>query len=214
MLLDSEATLAAGLAALRRLDPAIDRLARDGIEPPLRKRPGGFAGLVSIILAQQVSTASAAAIGARLALALGETTPAAFAARSDEELLRAGLSRPKLRTLRALSRAALEGALPLDSLVTLPAEKAHALLTAQHGIGPWTADIYLLFCLGHPDIFPAGDLALREAARALLDRPDRPGATELAAIAEGRWRPWRGVAALVLWAYYRRLKSREGAAPS
>ena len=92
----------------------------------------------------------------------------------------------------------------------MPADEAHALLTALKGIGPWTADIYLLFCLGHPDAFPAGDLALQEAARIAFGLEARPGAKELIALAE-RWRPWRGVAAKVLWAYYRLAKAREGA---
>lgn len=212
--LDSDAALASGLAELRRLDPAIDRLVRSGIEPPLRRREPGFSGLVSLIVAQQVSTASAAAIGGRLAAVLGTVSPQAVAGMPDEALLGAGLSRPKLKTLRAVSRAAIDGTLPLDGLTALPAEEAHAALTAVHGIGPWTADIYLMFCLGHPDTFPAGDLALQEAARALLDLPHRPTGAALATIAADRWRPWRSVAALTLWAYYRRLTSRSGTPPA
>ena len=82
-------------------------------------------------------------------------------------------------------------------------------MTGVKGIGPWTADIYLLFCLCHPDAFAAGDLALQEAARVALDLPERPKASALLALAEA-WRPWRGVAAGLLWAHYRRLKSRDG----
>ena len=100
--------------------------------------------------------------------------------------------------------------LPLERLGELGADEAHALLTTVKGIGPWTADIYLLFCLGHADAFPAGDLAVQEAARLALALPARPPEKELLALAE-RWRPWRGVAAKVLWAYYRLAKSREGA---
>jgi DNA-3-methyladenine glycosylase II len=211
-LLDSESALAEGLAELRRIDPAVDRLVGAGAHPPLRKRAGGFSGLVSIVVGQQVSTASAAAILARLDAAFPGITAEAIAAASDADLLGVGLSRPKLRTLRAISSAIHDGTLHLDRLADMPAEAAHATLTAVSGIGPWTADIYLLFCLGHPDIFPAGDLALQEAARALLGLAERPNAKELASIAE-RWRPWRGVAAGVLWAHYRQLKGREGAAP-
>lgn len=208
-LLDSEAALAFGIEELRRIDPAMSRLLDEGASPPLRKRPPGFPGLVAIVVAQQVSTASAAAILARLTNALPEMSAEAVAASEDEVLLRAGLSRNKLRTVRAISAAIISGELRLDRLGDLPGEDAHAALTLVSGIGPWTADVYLLFCLGHPDIFPAGDLALQEAARLLLALGSRPNAREMAAIAE-RWRPWRGVAAGVLWAHYRQMKSKEG----
>lgn len=209
-LLDSEEALAEGLAALCAADPALAGIVARGARPPLRKREAGLAGLVGIVVGQQVSTASAAAIGARLHAALPSMTAETVAAAPDGDLLGAGLSRPKLRTLRAVARAILEGELPLERLAALPAEEAHRTLTAVHGIGPWTADIYLLFCLGHPDIFPSGDLALQEAARLLLGLERRPDGRATARIAE-RWRPWRGVAAGVLWAYYRQVKSREGA---
>ncbi|WP_246736341.1 DNA-3-methyladenine glycosylase family protein [Enterovirga aerilata] len=201
--------MATGLAELCRLDPDLARLVAAGMRPPLRRREPGLAGLLSIVVGQQVSTASARAILARLAAAFPDLSAARIAAASDAELLGAGLSRPKLRTLRAISASILAGRLDLSSLAGMPAAEAHAALTAVPGIGPWTADIYLLFCLGHPDVFPAGDLALQEAVRALLGLPARPNAKALAAIAE-RWRPWRGVAAGLLWAHYRRIKSREG----
>lgn len=211
LFLDSDEALAHGLAALRRIDPGIGAAIDEGAIPALRKRPAGFEGLAAIVVGQQVSTASAAAILGRLRAALPTLSADAVAAAPDETLLGAGLSRAKLRTLRAIAEAVQAGELPLDRLADMPGAEAHARLTATHGIGPWTADIYLLFCLGHPDVFPAGDLALQEAVRALLDLPVRPDARATAAIAE-RWRPWRGVAATVLWAHYRRLRSREGAA--
>ncbi len=209
VLLDSEEALAAGLAELCRIDPAMAELVEDGVRPPLRRREPGLAGLLAIVVGQQVSTASAAAILARLNAAFPDITAEAIAAASDAELLGVGLSRPKLRTLRAISAAIVGRTLDLQALAGMPAEAAHGTLTAISGIGPWTADLYLLFCLGHPDIFPAGDLALQEAARALLGLEARPGAMALATIAE-RWRPWRGVAAGLLWAYYRHLKRRDG----
>ena len=212
MLLDSEEALTTGLLELCRTDPAVARLVDKGLRPPLRKRGPGLGGLVAIVVGQQVSTASAAAILARLNAAFPGITAEAIASASDADLLGAGLSRPKLKTLRAVASAIIDGTLRLHALADMPAEEAHATLTAISGIGPWTADIYLLFCLGHPDIFPAGDLALQESARALLGLAERPSARELAGIAE-RWRPWRGVAAGVLWAHYRQLKGREGAAP-
>ena len=210
VLLDSTAVLAEGVAALRRLDPVMDRIVAGGAEPPLRKREPGLAGLVSIIVSQQLSTSSAAAIWKRLQAALPALSAHDLATATDETLRGAGLSAPKIRTLRAIGEALEAGTLPLDRLHELGADEAHTLMTAVRGIGPWTADIYLLFCLGHPDAFPAGDLALQEAARVAYGLKARPSVKEFIALAEG-WRPWRGVAAKVLWAYYRLAKAREGA---
>jgi len=123
---------------------------------------------------------------------------------------RAGLSAPKIRTLKAIAKAIDRGELDLPALVKKPADEAHAVLTAVHGIGPWTADIYLLFCLGHADTWPAGDLALQEATRLLLALKTRPTSKEMGPLAE-LWRPWRGAAACMLWTYYRTAKQRDGA---
>src|SRR6516165_10731599 len=125
-------------------------------------------------------------------------------------LARAGLSAPKIRTLKAIAKAIDRGELDLPALVKKPADEAHAVLTAVHGIGPWTADIYLLFCLGHADTWPAGDLALQEATRLLLALKTRPTSKEMGPLAES-WRPWRGAAACMLWTYYRTAKQRDGA---
>jgi DNA-3-methyladenine glycosylase II len=209
-LLDSDRVLNEGVRALKRKDPVMKRIIAEGATPPLRKRDPGFEGLAQIIVSQQLSVASAGAIWARFRVRLDPVTPQAILAASDEELRAPGLSAPKIRTLREIARAVAGGALPLDRLHDLPADEAHALLTAVKGIGPWTADIYLLFCLGHPDAFPAGDLALQEAARIAYGLEARPSVKEFAVLAE-RWRPWRGVASKVLWAYYRIAKAREGA---
>jgi len=208
-LLETDAVLKRGLDALTRADPVMRGLAAEGIVPVLRKRPPGFEGLAWIVVGQQVSTASAAAIWGRLRQILEPVTPDAFLRLSDEDLRAVGLSAGKVRTIRAAAREILDGRLPLDTLHELPADEAHGLLTAVKGIGPWTADIYLLFCLGHPDAFPSGDLAVQEAARLAYGLDARPDAKTLTALAE-RWRPWRGVAAKVLWAYYRAAKAREG----
>ncbi|WP_029031871.1 DNA-3-methyladenine glycosylase family protein [Salinarimonas rosea] len=207
--LDSEERLREGLAALVARDPALARIVAEGSVPALRKRPEGFAGLAWIVVGQQVSVASAAAIHARLEAALPEITAQALRAASDEALRAAGLSRPKIRALRATAEAVATGALPLAELGAMPADEAHARLVAVHGIGPWTADVYLLFCLGHADAFAAGDLALQEAARLVYGLDARPDAKALAAVAEA-WRPWRGVAAKLLWAHYRRVTGRAG----
>ena len=209
-ILDSDAALEQGLRALAWRDPIMKRIIGLGARPPLRKREPGFAGLAGIIVSQQLSTSSANAIWKRIEARFPALSPDAIAAASDEDLRAAGLSAPKIRTLRAISAAVTGGALPLDVLGDLGADEAHAFLTAVKGIGPWTADIYLLFCLGHADAFPAGDLALQEAARLAYELEARPSDRELLALAEG-WRPWRGVAAKVLWAYYRIAKAREGA---
>ncbi|MFC1458376.1 DNA-3-methyladenine glycosylase family protein [Microvirga arabica] len=209
-LLETDAVLKRGLAALAKADPVMARLADEGIVPQLRKRPPGFEGLAWIVVGQQVSTASATAIWGRLRAILEPATPEAFLRLSDESLRTAGLSAGKVRTLRAVATEIVEGRLPLHELHSHPADEAHSLLTRVKGIGPWTADVYLLFCLGYPDAFPSGDLAVQEAARLAYGLEQRPDAKALNVLAE-RWRPWRGVAAKVLWAYYRAAKAREGA---
>jgi DNA-3-methyladenine glycosylase II len=168
----------------------------------LRRREPGFAGLVWIIVAQQVSTASANAIFKRVEANLVPLGAICVLAADDAALRACGLSLPKMRALRALAQAIEDKTLDLAGLGLLAAEEAHRALIAVKGIGPWTADIFLLFCLGHPDAFPAGDLALQEAARLALGLKRRPNAIKLRQIAE-RWRPLRSVAARMLWAYYR-----------
>lgn len=198
------ACIAEGTAWLAARDPHLARaLARTG-PPPLRLRPAGFAALRDAILAQQVSTAAAAAIGARLAAA-GLAGEAALAAADPAALGALGLTRPKQRALQGLARAGLD----YDALAALPDEALVARLTALPGIGRWTAEVYAILALGRADVFAAGDLALREAARLALGLDARPAEAELRRIA-ARWSPWRAVAARLLWAYYRQAKEREG----
>jgi DNA-3-methyladenine glycosylase II len=206
----TEADLDTALAALVRADVRFEQALAASGRPPLRKRPDGFAGLAAIVVAQQLSTASASAILERLKAALDPLDHEAVRRARPAKLARIGLSAPKIRTLKAIARAVSEGAIDLPSLVDMSAEDAHRALTALHGIGPWTADIYLLFCLGHADAWPAGDLALQEAARLLLGLKTRPTAKDMGPLAEA-WRPWRGAAACALWAYYRVVKKRDGA---
>jgi DNA-3-methyladenine glycosylase II len=206
--IDSEADIEAGLSALLAADPRLEPVAARAGRLPLRRRPGGFAGLASIVVSQQVSTASANAIWGRVAAAYDPCTPQALIRARATRLAGLGLSAPKIRALKEIAKAIAHGRLDCDSLPDLPADAAHAALCAIHGIGPWTADIYLLFCLGHPDAWPAGDLALQEAARLAFALPVRPNAKESIALADP-WRPWRGVAARLLWAYYRAVKQRD-----
>jgi DNA-3-methyladenine glycosylase II len=206
----TEADLDTALAGLIATDACWhDALATAG-RPRLRRRPDGFAGLAAIVVSQQLSTASAKAIWDRLEAALDPFNPQMVRRARTAKLARAGLSAPKIRTLKAIARAVDAGDLDLAALSALPADEAHRRLTALHGIGPWTADIYLLFCLGHADAWPAGDLALQEAARLLLGLRARPTSKEMGLLAEA-WRPWRGAAACMLWTYYRVAKQREGA---
>ena len=206
-----ETALGAGAEALRVTDPELfGRLIAFGGPPPLRRREPGFAGLAAIIVSQQVSVASANAIYARLETLIAPLEAASLAAADEGDLKSCGLSAPKIRALRAAADA-VAGGLCLEGLSTLDAEDAHNALVAVKGVGPWTADIFLLFCLGHPDAFPAGDLALQEAAKLALFLKARPDAARLERLAE-RWRPWRGVAARMLWAYYRAVKARSGVA--
>jgi DNA-3-methyladenine glycosylase II len=177
--------------------------------PTLRKRDSGFAGLAAIICAQQLSTASATAIWTRLRTAYDPLAPGAIAKARADHLGRLGLSAAKIKTLKNLARELIGRRFDLDALAGEDADSAHRKLIALHGIGPWTADVYLLFCLGHADAWPAGDLALQEAIRLGFDLPSRPGAKEMAERA-APWRPLRGAAAYLLWAYYRAEKQREG----
>lgn len=206
----TEADLDTGLAALGAIDPRFIPIIAQAGRPPLRRRAHGYAGLAAIIVSQQLSTASAGAIWGRLTAAFDPFEPAALIRARPARLVRLGLSGAKIRALKAIGRSIEKGEIDLATLVDLPAEAAHAALTALHGIGPWTADIYLLSCLGHADAWPAGDLALQEAARLAFGLAARPTAKEMIVLAEG-WRPWRSVAARVLWTYYRTVKGREGA---
>jgi DNA-3-methyladenine glycosylase II len=176
---------------------------------PLRHHKPGFAGLARLIVSQQVSTASARAIWGRVLAAFPALDPDAILAATDTDLRACGLSAPKIRTLRAIATAVATGTLPLARLGRMPADKAHALMVAVKGIGPWTADLYLLFCIGHADAFPSGDLALQEGLRMAYELEERPNALELEAYAED-WRPYRGIVAQLLWAYYGVMKQRQG----
>ncbi len=206
----TEADLDAALAALLKADPRFATLMAVAGRPPLRRRPDGYAGLAATVCAQQLSTASAGAIWGRLAAAFDPFEPAAIMRARPARLARLGLSSAKIRALKEIARAVARGDLALTRLGDLSAEDAHAALINVHGIGPWTADIYLLSCLGHADAWPAGDLALQEAARLAFKLRARPSAKEMVPLAES-WRPWRGVAARMLWTYYRAVKGREGA---
>jgi DNA-3-methyladenine glycosylase II len=206
--IETDKDVARGLKRLLVVDPRLVPVARIAGPLPLRRRAGGFEGLAAIITSQQISTAAASSIWTRFKAAVDPFTPERYLAASDETLRAVGLSRAKVLTLRGIAAASADG-FDLLAVQQLPAEQAIATMTALKGIGPWTAEIYLLFCLGHPDIFPAGDLALQSAVQHALNLEARPKEKALGVIAE-RWSPWRGVAARPFWAYYRGVRGRAG----
>lgn len=208
-ILHSEADVARGVAALAVICPHMKMIGETCGVPPLRWREPGFGGLVSTITGQQLSTSSANAIRAKLRAVIDPITPEALMALTDEDLRACGYSMPKIRTLRAIAGAIISGNLPFDSLAGMSPEDAQAALVKIHGIGPWTAEVWMMFCLGTQDIFAPGDLALQEGAKLAMGLEARPSTKELAKIAE-RWTPWRAVAARLLWAYYAHCKKRQG----
>ncbi|WP_342643767.1 DNA-3-methyladenine glycosylase family protein [Rhodoligotrophos ferricapiens] len=188
-----------------------DMLAVTGM-PPLRRLPGGFPGLVRIITEQQLSLASAAAIWGRMQSLHGPIEPARMLSLADDDFRAAGQSAAKIKTIRALSRALVEGHLDIAALDRAEDDHIRRQLTSVPGIGPWTAEVYLLACLGRPDAWPAGDLALQVATQAGLGLATRPDARAMIRLAEC-WRPWRAVAARLIWAYYATLKTSTKSAP-
>jgi DNA-3-methyladenine glycosylase II len=204
----SEDQIAAARAWLARADRGLARA--DAAAPPFpwRLRPGGFAGLLQMIVEQQVSTAAAAAIWRKFSAGLGEVTPAKVAAADEATLRGLGLSLQKARYALAMAEAALAGQPDFSALSGLTDSEAVAELVRLKGVGLWTAELYLLFCEGRLDVFPAGDLALQEALRVADRAAARLGEKALYARAEA-WRPYRGVAAHLLWSYYAALKRGE-----
>lgn len=199
------------MQTLVKQDPRLKPILAQTGMPALRQREPGFAGLAHIVCGQQLSTASAAAIWGRLSTAFDPLDHEAIRKARADRLGRLGLSAAKIKTLKFIARELAADRLNLDVLANEDVDAAHNTLTALHGIGPWTADIYLLFCLGHGDAWPAGDLAVQEAVKIGLRLKARPTAKQMAPLAEP-WRPLRGAAAHLWWSYYRVLKKREGIA--
>ena len=199
--LGSDADIREGLAAITRACPHLARVHGLAGNPPLRARPKGFEGLARIIVGQQLSIASANAIWTGFRGAVRPLSPETLLAMPAEALKAAGLSRVKIATLQGLATALASGALKLGTLTRAPDEVIHARLTAIKGIGPWTADIYIMFSLARADAWSPGDLALQYAVKDALVLEQRPSLVQMTEIAEV-WRPWRGVAARLLWSYY------------
>ncbi|WP_295846325.1 DNA-3-methyladenine glycosylase 2 family protein [Tardiphaga sp.] len=207
--LNSQADLDDAITALVKLDARLQPILEIAGMPALRRRAPGFEGLAQIIVGQQVSVASASAIWGRVSGAFEPFHPESLRKARADRLGRLGLSAAKIKTLKGVARELAAERLNLDVLAEEDADAAHNTLTRLHGIGPWTADVYLLFCLGHGDAWPAGDVAIQESIKVGLGLAVRPTVKQMAPLAEP-WRPLRGAAAHLWWSHYHAIKKREG----
>jgi DNA-3-methyladenine glycosylase II len=203
------ATLKKAMRHLAKVDKDFARVIEEVGHPELRDMPTGFGGLMRSIVGQQVSVHAARSIWLRLEAAVPSMEPADFLALSDEQLRGVGLSAAKAKYGRSLATDIVDGRIDFDGLHTLDDAAAIAMLTQAKGIGPWTAEIYLMFAHGRPDIIPGLDLGLVVAAQHLKKLRTRPDAKRLLKLAEP-WRPWRSAAALLLWHYRRTMPDWSG----
>lgn len=203
-IIETDEDVAEGAAWLAEFDPRFAKaLALTG-PLPLRRRADGFREILNAITSQQLSVASASAIWSRIEAA-GMCEADAILRASEEELRACGFSRQKIGYAKDLAAADLD----YDALCNMQSDEVIAQLVAIRGIGPWTAEVYVMFSLGHADVFAPGDLALQESAKILFDLEERPKEKAMREMA-GDWTPWRAVAARLLWAYYHVEKNREG----
>ena len=210
--IDCEEDMLRAIRALRRKCRVMRRVHDATGLPPLRRREAGFAGLVRIIVGQQLSVASANAIWGKCERVIKPMSARRVAQLDDDALREAGLSRPKIKTLRALAKAVTADGLDLTGMHGASDDEVYMALTSVSGIGPWTADIFMLACLGRPDAFAPGDLALQIAAQHAFELDERPTSHELVELAE-KWRPWRSVSARLLWSYYQVVKDQKSGIP-
>lgn len=210
--IETEQDLKKGVVAVTKLCPAIKSVYHKTGDPPLRRREGGFPGLARIVIGQQLSIASANAIWLRFEALVKPMSAKKLLSFTDDSLKKPGLSAGKIKTLRAVSTAIEKQQLNLDKLKSLPEEDIVASLTEISGIGPWTVNVYTMFCLGRADAWAPGDLALQYAVKDLFDLAERPNPKAMTSIAE-KWRPWRSVAARLLWAYYKHTKQKNSGVP-
>ena len=208
LLFERQSDLHQALVELIELDPRLAPIWEQTGTPALREGEPGFAGLAAIVVGQQLSVASAAAIWRRLTEGIRPFDAATLRRAKVERLAELGLSAAKIRTLTEIATEVEARRIDLDALAELPADEAHAKLTSLHGVGPWTADVYLLFCLRLVDAWPAGDLGLQEGVRRGLGLATRPTTSEMREIAQ-IWRPFRGAAAHLWWAYHKLARARE-----
>lgn len=201
--LDSSAELKTHIQALIELEPRFAPVYEQVGVPSLRRNEGGFAALLRAIVGQQLSVAAASSIWQRLVDA-NLITPKTLIQADDDDLRAQGLSRQKIRYVRSL----VDHDIDYQALTTMSDGEVIATLTAVTGIGRWTAEMYLLFSLGRADILAVDDLAIRVAAMALLELPERPTPKQLK-VATQSWSPYLSAASLLLWAYYGELKDKE-----
>ena len=211
-IIKTEEDIVEGLRKLEQLDETLLPIIKQTPSIPLRREQSGFPGLVRIIIGQHVSTASAAAIDGRFIKAINPVTPENYLTAEEETLIQVGLTRAKQSTITNVAKAILDESLNLEEINQLKESQALKKLTNLKGIGPWTAEVYLLFCAGHPDIFAAGDLALREAVRHAYNMKERPSEKELRQIAT-KWSPYRGIATRLFWSYYAYVKGNGNGQP-
>jgi DNA-3-methyladenine glycosylase II len=202
-LIETAADLEAGAAALTKCEPRFGGVAAHGL-PALRRRQPGFVTLVEIVTEQMISLKAARAIIARLKAAYDPFEPRMICSAGMPALQGLGLSGAKARAVLAVADAAAEGRFDFSALSDDSDDDVRQRLTCYSGIGPWTAEIYLLTALGRSDAWPCGDVALQRAAQALFSMEARPTARAMQALAEP-WRPLRSVAARLLWAHYRQM---------
>lgn len=202
---ENDVDLRAAVETLLRAEPRFAAVIAAHGSPPLRRMGGGLAGLLRIVTDQMISLKAGEAIWARLERELHPFDAGTVSRKREIRLMRLGLSGAKARTFRQVAKAVASGGLDFDNLHRMPDDLAWAALTALPGIGPWTADIYLLAAMGRADAWPSGDLALQAAAQHLFGLPQRPDARALAAMAEN-WRPYRSAGARLLWSHYRGLR--------
>lgn len=197
----TKAKLLEGVTKLCRRDPDLNKIVVTIGPPPMWVRKQGFSTLVYIILEQKVSIVSAKAVYQRLMDVMETPTPQEFLGLSDSELKLIGFSRQKMRYCRLLAESILTGVLDLSALRRMSDDAVHAKLTTMKGIGPWSADVYLLTALRRPDIWPSADIALAAAVQRVKRLRSRPTAEKLEVLGR-RWTPWRSVAARLLWHHY------------
>jgi len=201
--------IASGLEGLVMLDARLKAVIAKAGPVPLRRAAPGYRGIANIIVSQMVSKASAEAIWRRLEDMLGTIAAPAVVAMTDEDCRFSGLSRAKAETLKRVAEAVIAGELDLEAICAVDGAVAIRELTAIKGVGRWTAEVYLLFCAGHPDVFPVGDVALQNAVGHALLLEAKPSARDLDMLTQV-WAPWRSVAARLFWAYYAREMRRDG----
>lgn len=207
----NEQDLQEGLQAIcsmdERLTACVEELAANNIPIPLRNQTAGFQGLCGIIISQLVSRESASAIQSRFNTHFPNPDPLACLNAPDATWINIGLSRPKQKAIRCVAQAIIDRQLEFSILHELPPKDAINVLTEIKGIGPWSAEVYVLFCMAHRDVFPAGDLALRKAVGDLAGWKEMPSEQEVRELA-GSWSPWRGIAARICWTWAGYIKSR------